>query len=69
MRGYCGIQKYNKIIMPRVILKAEEANIVPRRPYARMVRPENRAMATSMAHYQRGSYCRGRASERGLALT
>ena len=65
----CGIKKFNKVIMPRVIPEPEEANVVPRRPYTRTVRPERRAMATSMAHYQRGPHCRGRASERGLALT
>jgi len=28
-----------------------------------------RALATSMAHYQKRSHCRGRTSERGLILT
>ena len=65
----CGIHKFNKVIMPRVIPKAEEANTVSRSPCTWMVRLERQAMATSMAHYQRGPYCRGRASERGLALT
>ena len=55
--------------MPRVIPKAEEANTVMRNPYTRMVKPERRAMATSVAHYQRGPHYRGRVSERGLALT
>ena len=55
--------------MPRVILKAEESNIVPRSPYSWMVRLERRAMAMSMAHYQRGPHCRGRVSERRLVLT
>jgi len=55
--------------MPRVIPKAEEANTVPRSPYTQMVRPERWAMATSMAHYRMGPHCKGRASERGLALT
>ena len=41
--------------MPCVILKAEEASIVPRSPYARTVKPQRRAMATSWAHYQRGA--------------
>jgi len=51
--------------MSRVIPEAEEVNAIPRRLYTRMVRPEGRAMATSMAHYQRGPYCKGRASKRG----
>ena len=54
--------------MPRVIPKAEEANAVPRRPYTQTIRLERQAMATLMAHYQRGLHCRGRTSERGLAL-
>ena len=33
LRGYCGIQKFNKVIMPCVIPEAEEASVVPRRPY------------------------------------
>ena len=65
----CGVHKINKVIMPRVILKAEEANIVSRSPYTQMVSSERRAMTTSMAHYRRGPHCRGRALERGLALT
>ena len=40
LRGYCGIQKFNKIIMPRVIPEVEEANAILRRPYPRTVRPE-----------------------------
>ena len=40
--------------MPHVIPKAEEANTVPRSPYTRTVKPERRAIAMSMAHYQRG---------------
>ena len=55
--------------MPRVIPKAEEINTVLRNPYTQMVRPERRAMATSMANCRRGPHCRGRALERGLALT
>ena len=69
MRGYCGVQKFNKVIMPRVIPKAEEANTILRSPYTQIVTPERRAMATSIAHYRRGPHCRGRASERGLVLT
>ena len=65
----CGIKKFNKVIMPRVIPNAEKANTVPRSPYTRTVRPERQAMTTSMAHYQRGPHCRERASKRGLALT
>ena len=57
------------LIMSLVIPKAEEANTVPKSPYTQMVRPKMQAMATSMAHYRRGPHCRGRASERGLALT
>ena len=40
--------------MPRVIPKAEEANTVPRSLYTQTVKLERQAMATSMAHYQRG---------------
>ena len=60
---------YRDLIMPRVIPKAEEINTVLRNPYIQMVRPERRAMATSMAYCRRGPHCRGRALERGLALT
>ena len=55
--------------MSHVILEAEEANAVPTRPYTRTVKLERRVMATSMAHYQRGPHCRGRALKKGLALT
>ena len=55
--------------MSRVIPKTEEANTVPRRSYPRMVRPGRRALATSMAHYQREPHCRGKASGRRLVLT
>ena len=55
--------------MPRVIPKVKKANIVPRSPYTQMIMPKRRAMATSMAHYRRGPHCKGKASERGLALT
>ena len=37
--------------MPHVILEAEEANAVPRRPYTQMVRLERQVMAMSMAYY------------------
>ena len=47
----CGIHKFNKVIMPRVIPEAEEANAVPRRPYTQMVRLERQVMAMSMAYY------------------
>ena len=67
MRGYCGIQKFNKVIMPRVIPRAKEANTVPRSPYTQMVRSERRAMATSIAHYTSGPHYKGRVLERGLA--
>ena len=50
LRGYCGVQKFNKVIMPRVIPKAEEANTILRSPYTQIVTPERRAMATSIAH-------------------
>ena len=59
---------YRNLIIPRVIPKAEEANTVLRRPYAQMVMPERWAMTTSMAHYRRGPYCRGKASQMRLAL-
>ena len=49
----CGVHKFNKGIMPRVIPKAEEANTVPRSTCAKMVKPERRAIATSRAYYQR----------------
>ena len=39
--------------MPSVIPKAKEANIVPRSPYPRTIKPEKQAMAISMAHYPR----------------
>ena len=55
--------------MPHVILRAKEVNTVPKSPYTQMARPERRAMATSMAHYTSGPHYRGRALERGLALT
>ena len=64
-----GVEKFKKEIMPRVILKAKKANKVPRSPYTQMVRPERRAIATSMAHCRRGPHYRGRASHGGLALT
>ena len=66
---FCEVHKFKKEIMPHVIPKAEETNTVPRSPYTQMVRLERRAMATSMAHCKRGPHCRGKASERGLALT
>ena len=50
--------------MPSVIPEAEEANTVLRKPYTRTVRSERRAMTTSMTHYQRGTHCRGRVSEK-----
>ena len=49
----CGVHKFNKGIMPRVIPKVEEANTVPRSTCAKMVKPERRAIATSRAFYQR----------------
>ena len=42
--------------MPCIIPKAEEVNTFLRSPYTRMVRSERWAMATSMAHYQKGGH-------------
>ena len=64
----CGVQKFSKVITPRVIPKAEEANTISRSPYTQMVRSERRAMATSMTYYGRGPHYRGRDLGRGLAL-
>ena len=50
-KSSCGIQKFNKVIMTRVIPKAEKANIVSRSSYTRTVKLERQAMATLMAHY------------------
>ena len=36
----CGVRKFNKVIMPRVIPKAEGANTVSRGPYTQIVRLE-----------------------------
>ena len=69
LRGHCGIQKFNKVIMPRVIFEAKEADAVPRGPYPRTVRLERRALVMSMAHHYRRSQCRGRVLERRLVLT
>ena len=55
LRGYCGVQKFNKVIMPRVIPNTKEANTVPRSPYARTIKPKRRAIATSRARYQKGA--------------
>ena len=55
--------------MPYIIPEAEEANIIPRRPYPRTIRSKRRATTTSMTHYQKRPHCRGRVSERRLALT
>ena len=38
--GYYGIQKFDRVIMPRVIPEAEEVNAVKRGPYPQTVRPE-----------------------------
>ena len=67
LRGHCGIQKFNKVIMPHVIF---EADVVPRRPYPQTTRPRGGggALATSMTHYQRRPQCRGRVSEKELVL-
>ena len=32
LRGYCGVLEFNKVIMPHVIPKAEEASTVLRSP-------------------------------------
>ena len=66
VNSYCGVQK---LIMPHVIPKTKKVNTVLKSPYTQMVRLERRAMAMSMAHYKRGSHCRGRILERGLTLT
>ena len=65
----CRVQKFNKVIMPHVIPKVEEANTVPRSPYTQIIRSKRRAMATSMAYYKRGPHYKGRVSRKGLALT
>ena len=65
-KDVCGVQKFNHATCPT---KAEEANTAPRNPYTQIVRPERRAIATSMAHYRKGPHYRGGASESGLALT
>ena len=39
LRGYCGIQKFNMIIVPHVKSDVEEADVDSRRPYPRMARP------------------------------
>ena len=62
------MQKLNKVTVPRVMSDVEETQAIPRRPYPWMARPERRALAMSMAHYQRRLHCRGRISERGLVL-
>ena len=56
INSICGVQKFNKVIMSRVIPKAEEAMTVPRSPYTQMVKLERRAIATSRARYQRGGH-------------
>ena len=66
VNSYCGVQK---LIMPRVISKTKKVNTALKSPYTQKVRLERRAMAMSMAHYRRGSHCRGRILERGLTLT
>ena len=51
INSICGVQKFNKVIMPRVIPKAGEARTVPRSPYAWMEKLERQAIATSRARY------------------
>ena len=55
LRGYYGVQKFNKAIMPRVIPKTEEASKVPRSPYTRTVKSERQDIAMSRARYQMGA--------------
>ena len=55
LRGYYGVQKFNKAIMPRVIPKAEEASTILRSPYTRTVKSERQAIATLKARYQMGA--------------
>ena len=55
LRGYYGVQKFNKAIMPRVIPKAEEASTILRSPYTRTVKSERQAIATLKARYQMGT--------------
>ena len=38
-RGYCGVQKLNKVVLPRVVLEAEEDNAILRRSHPRIVMP------------------------------
>ena len=38
-RGYCGVYKFDEVVLPRVIPKAEEANVVLRRSHPWTVRP------------------------------
>ena len=64
-KSSCEIQKFNKVIMTRVIPKVEKVNIVPRSSYTRTVKLERQAMATLMAHYQRGPHYRGRTLGKG----
>ena len=40
IQTFYGIQKFSKVIVPRIILKAKEAITVPRTPYTQMVKPE-----------------------------
>ena len=69
LRGYCGIQIFNMVIVPHVKPDAKEVGAVPRRPYPQTARLGRRAMATSMALHQRRPHYKGRTLERGLAMT
>ena len=35
---YCGVQKFNKAIVSRIVFEAEEADAVLRRPYPQTAR-------------------------------
>ena len=58
-----GYRNLNKVIASRVIPMSQGAIIVPRRSHPQIVK------ATSVARYQRRSYCRERVSKKELALT
>ena len=51
INSICGVQKFNKVIMPRVIPKVGEARTAPRSPYAWTVKPKRQAIAKSRARY------------------
>ena len=65
----CGIHKFNKVTVPRVIFKADDATSMLRRPYPWMAKSKRRALTTSVAYYQKRSHCRGRASGMRIVLS